>query len=703
MTVASDRIYRFGVSNPRSAPLAALWSARSVAVVGASNRPGSLGRLPVDFLLHRGFAGLIYPVRPDRAEVLGLRSYPSVRACPGPVDLAMIMVGADRVPSAIEDCASAHVLTAIVCSSGFAETGPEGGELQRRLTAAARETGMRVVGPNCIGTVGVANRQVTSFSPLFSGERTELVDGNLGFVSQSGALGYGAVSLAFERGLGLGWIVNTGNEADVTALEVMAAVAAEPECSGLLGYVETLGDGDQLRRVADSGVPVAILKAGRSDAGARAAASHTGALAAGDRVVDAALRQLGIVRVDDVDELLDVGDAFTQPRRPTGPRVAVVTTSGGSGILAADAVERHGLELAELATTTRKALDEIVPAFGATANPVDVTATVMSNPDLFDRALQVIGDDDGVDIIVACFCVLTGKDVDEVVTGLSRVAQRTGKPVLAARTGANHLAPKAATRLRRAGIPTYQTPARAVRAAAALYQVIRPHADSSAPDRRFHGGRPQTNPDEVALKTLLADAGLPVPSGRIATDRDDAATAVREVGGRAVCKAVVPGLLHKTEADGVVLDVTEAEAPAVFDRLSALGGQVLVEEQVQSGVEALVGVTHSPLGPVLTVGPGGVLAELLDDVALRLLPVGRADVEEMIDETRLAKLLGGLRGRAPADRTTLVDTILRVADLIEGWGSGFELDLNPVVVCETGVRILDAAYIATGDAEGKTD
>jgi acyl-CoA synthetase (NDP forming) len=691
-----------------------------------------MGRLPVEFLLRHGFGGRVYPVRRDGATVLGLASYPSVSACPEPVDLAMIMVAADRVVSAVEDCAAAAVPVAIVAASGFAETGPAGAGLQRRLLDAARAGGVRLLGPNCIGTVGVANRQVTSFSPLFSGERTELVEGNLGFVSQSGALGYGAVSLAFQRGLGLGWVVTTGNEADVTALEAIAAVAAEPGCAGILGYVETLRDAEQLRAAAGSGVPVAILKAGRSEAGARAAASHTGALAAGDRVVDAALRQLGVVRVDDVDELLDVGDAFAQPRRPDGPRVAVVTTSGGSGILAADAVEKTGLTLAGLSPATTTALEQIVPAYGSTANPVDVTASVMSRPELFDQALRLLVEDSGVDAVVACFCVLTGDDVQSVVTSLSRCAERSGKPVLVARTGADHLAPRAAAELRAAGIPAYPTPARAVRAAAALHQVTTPSpvrrqvcgsldasregGGAAARERgggsnidasregngggsnidasRQGGATPHPGIGEAALKVLLGGAGLPVPRGRLASDRDDAAAAVAELGGRAVLKAVVPGLTHKTEAGGVVLDMTPGQAAEVFDRLAVLGGDVLVEESVTGGVEALVGVTASPLGPVLTVGPGGVLTELMDDVALRLLPVDAEEVESMLDETRLGALLAGMRGAAPADRAGLADTVLAVARLVASWPAGFELDLNPVAVLPDGVRILDATYVA---------
>jgi acyl-CoA synthetase (NDP forming) len=677
--------------------LSALWSARCIAVVGASDSPTALGRLPMEFLDRYGFTGTVVPVRPDGTPVRGIPSVTSLRDAREQVDLAMILVAADRVPAAVDDCVAAGVPVVVVCSSGFAETGEVGARLQEDVVRRARVGGTRVVGPNCIGSVGVRAGQVTSFSPLFSGDRTRLVDGSLGFVSQSGALGYGAVSLAFERGLGLGWVVNTGNEADVNALEVMAAVAAEPDCSGLLAYVESLDDMDGLRRVAATGLPVAVLKAGRSDAGARAAASHTGALAAGDRVVDAALRQLGVVRADDVEDLLDVGDAFSQPRRPDGPRVAVVTTSGGSGILAADAVETEGLQLARLSESTRAVLDEIVPPFGATTNPVDVTATVMSDPTLFDRALQVIVEDDGVDLVVACFCVLTGKDVTDVVSGLEGAATRSGKPVLVARTGADHLAPDAAAQLRAAGIPAYPTPARAVRAAAALHRVSshRPAAARTASPARADLV-PPAGADERTLKELLARAGLPVPAGRLATSAADARDAVAEVGGRAVLKAVVPGLVHKSEAGGVLVGVTTDDAADAFGRLDALGGDVLVEEQVAGGVEVLVGVAPSPLGRVLTLGVGGVLTELVDDVALRVLPVEERDVEEMIDETRLAGLLSGLRGAAPADRPALVRAVLAVAAVAEGWPAGAALDLNPVTVLPagSGVRILDAAYVA---------
>ncbi|MQA25977.1 MAG: acetyl-CoA synthetase, partial [Micromonosporaceae bacterium] len=670
-----------------------------------SATPGALGRLPIEYLQRYGYPGRILPVNPKGGEILGLPAHPSVTAAPGPVDLALIMVAADKTPAAIDDCAAANVPVAIIGASGFAEAGDAGQALQDQIAAKARTGKIRLLGPNCIGAAAFHTGLVASFSPMFGGASTRLVPGRVGFVSQSGALGYGAVSLAFERGLGLGWAVTTGNEADITALEAMRALAEEPACDALLGYLESLTDVAQLRDLAAAGKPVALLKAGRSEAGAAAAASHTGALATEDRVIEATLRQLGIARAADVDELLDIGDAFASPRRPAGPRIAVVTTSGGSGILAADAVADHGLVLSGLTEITRDALREIVPAYGSIGNPVDVTAAVMRDPTLVERSLRVVADDAQVDMLVACFCVLTSDDVAPIVDALARVAAATGKPVLVARTGAAHLAPEAGEVLRAAGIPTYTTPARAIRAAAALWQVSRPRAASPArgdqgmveatrrPDPQpslDHRTRPVT---EAELKALLAGVGVPVPRGAVVSTPAAAGAAVREFGGLAVMKAL--GVLHKTEAGGVALGVTAESAAEVFARLARVyDGSVLVEEQVTGGVELLVGIAPSPLGPVLTLGAGGVLTEVLDDVAVRLLPVTELDIRELLSETKVARLLAGRRGAEPADIAALSEVVTRLQDLVAGWAPGYELDLNPVVVLPRGAVVLDAAYVA---------
>jgi acyl-CoA synthetase (NDP forming) len=682
-----------------SAPLSLLWSAGSIAVVGASAKPGALGRLPIEFLQRYGYRGRILPVNPRGGEILGLPAYPSVTEAPGPVELALVMVGAEKVPAAIDDCVAAGVGVAIVGSSGFAEAGPAGARLQDEIVAKARTGGLRLLGPNCIGAANFHTGLVASFSPMFSGPAMELIPGSLGFVSQSGALGYGTVSLAFERGLGLGWAVTTGNEADVTALEAMLALSGEPRCTGLLGYLESLADIDRLRALAATGKPVALLKAGRSEAGARAAATHTGALATEDRVVTAALRQLGLIRVHDVDELLDVGDAFDQPRRPGGPRVAVVTTSGGSGILAVDAVHDRGLVAARLAYTTRDALREIVPDFGSVENPVDVTASVMTDPTLVTRALSVVAADAQVDMLVVCFCVLTGDDVAAIGSALSQVAAESGKPVLVARTGAASLAPEAAEALRAARIPAYPTPARAVRAAAALWEVSRTHHRPLRAPRHV-GPVPPPDVTEAGLKRLLGDAGIAVPRGTVVTSSASAHEVVRDLH-PAVMKAT--GVLHKTEVDGVVLGVTPGSAAATFDRLVALGdGSVLVEEQISGGVELLVGIAPSPLGPVLTLGAGGVLTEVLDDVAVRLFPINELDVRDMLAEIKVFRLLSGHRGAPVVDLAALTELICKLQELVADWPAGFALDLNPVVALPDRTVVLDAAYVAPRPPAGRS-
>ncbi|MEU6541386.1 acetate--CoA ligase family protein [Streptomyces sp. NPDC047000] len=673
--------------------ISALWNADSIAVVGATERPGALGRKPMDFLLRHGYKGRILPVNPKGGEILGVPAHASLKEAPGPVDLALIMVGADRVPGAVDDCIAAGVPLAVIASSGFAETGPEGAALQAETVARARAGGLRLIGPNCIGAVSFNNRVLATFSPLFGAENVPFEPGTLGFVSQSGALGFGAASLALQRGLRPGWVVSTGNDADVTALEVLRELAGEPGCRGLLGYLEDVPDPDTLRALSASGTPVALLKSGRTEAGGRAAASHTGALATDDRVLDAALRQLGIARVDDIDELLDAAAAFEFPLRPKGPRVAVVTTSGGSGILAADAVGDCGLELSRLSEESIEALTEIVPPFGAVQNPVDITATVLSDPTLFDRSLDVLLADDGVDIIVACFCVMAGPDVEKAVTALSKAARKGGKPVLVARTGADFLAPDATAMLRDAQLPDYPTPARALKAAGALWQVSRPRPRIT---RAVGAALPLPAPraTEPQLKQLLAGAGIAVPDGRVVRDAEEAAALTAALGGRAVFKAVLPGLLHKSEAGGVRVGVTPQEARDAFQDLAALGGDVLVEELAADGAEALVGVRSSPLGTVLTVGLGGLFTELLDDVAHRVLPLADGDAERMIAELRGAALLHGARGTEAVGADALAGLLYRLSDAVRDWPGEFELDLNPVRLRPDGAIVLDAAFSA---------
>ncbi|MEI7944218.1 MAG: acetate--CoA ligase family protein [Actinomycetes bacterium] len=676
--------------------LAPLWSAESIAIIGATERAGAMGRLPLDYLQRFGYQGKIFPVNPKGGTILGLDAYSSINDVPQKVQLALIMVPATSVAQAVSDCAKAGVGVAVVMSSGFAEADATGALAQIELVKIAKAGGMRLVGPNCIGSVGGAKKVLATFSPVFGSDSTRVESGSLALVSQSGALGYGTYSLAQERGLPIGVAVTTGNEADVTALEVASELAIDPDISGVLLYLEGLESVNALRTIA-SKKPTAILKAGRSSAGAAAAASHTGALASEDRVVDAAIKAAGAIRVNDVEHLLDAGAAFASKRTLTGKRVAIVTTSGGSGILAVDALEAEGLELAALDPKTMAALAEVIPAYGNATNPVDVTAAVMSEPGLFEKCLELVAADANVDAIVACFCVLTGTDVEKIANALVATRKVRDLPIVVARTGAAALAPQGATLLNAAQIPAFPTPERAVRALSILHAVSQPKKSSAV---RAPLCTPLATPtddvNEIELKNALASVGLPIPESLLATTASEALAGVERVGGRAVFKAVVPGLLHKSDAGGVLLDVHADGAEVAFAQLKRLGGNVLVERFVPKGVEALVGITGSALGRVLTVGVGGVLTEIISDVALRLLPVTGDDVNEMIDQTRLTKLFAGARGAAAADREAFVNLVLRLSDATSDWPAMSELDINPVTVLPDGAWILDAAYVAPG-------
>ena len=680
--------------------LSPLWSATSIAIIGATEREGAMGRLPIDYLLRFGYQGKIFPINPKGGNIRGLTAYTNIKDVPTKVELALVMVPANSVKNAVQDCADADVDIAVVMSSGFAESGAEGLQAQNELVDIARAKGMRLVGPNCIGSVGGKDRVLATFSPVFTADSTKVAPGNVALISQSGALGYGTYSLGLEQGLPIGVAVTTGNEADVSALEIAEELSQAKEIDTILLYLEGVDSFQRIKNIAKA-KPTAVLKAGRSNAGAAAAASHTGALATADRVIDAALRQAGAIRVNDVEELLDAGAVFAANADVTAAkRIAIITTSGGSGILAVDAIEsfadKSNISLAQFEAETISKLEQIIPAYGNAQNPVDVTAAVMSQPGMFEECLNVVAADPNVDAIVACFCVLTGNDVEKIASALVGTRNIRSLPLVVARTGAASLAPEGARLLQEAQIPVFSTPERAVRALSMLNERFEVTLRSPLMEQSGTTALPTpTSGDEVELKAMLASVGLPIPESSLATTVDEAIAGVHHVGGRAVFKAVVPGLLHKSDAGGVLLDINEAAATNSFEQLKKLGGNVLVERYVPKGVEVLLGLTGSPLGRVLTLGVGGILTEIVADVAIRVLPVDYKTVEEMINETRLASLLAGARGAAAANRESLIQTVLGIIEATRDWPLESELDINPISVGETA-WILDAAYVATG-------
>ncbi len=688
-----------------------------MAVIGASGRAGSMGQAPVRYLRDNGYGGDILPVNPRAEEVLGYRCYPSVADCPGPVDLALVMVGADHVPGVIEECAAKNVGFAVVLASGFAESGAEGERRQRELIGLAEAGGLRLIGPNCIGLVNPHFNLVAGFSPLFA--KAEWRPGEIGLVSQSGALGYGIVSLALDRGLRFSRVLNTGNEAAFSSLEAVRDLLLDDVTRVVLVYSEGLQKADEwpaLARLAlQRDKPIVMLKVGRSEVGSRAAASHTAALAGDDEVLSAVCRQLGIVRVDDVDHLLDVAATLRQPRRPKGNRVGILTTSGGAGVMAADACADFGLEVAVLGDDTRAQLQEIVPWFGSVLNPVDVTAQVIADRELFRRCIGLMAADPGVDLLLCSVCVLTGDSALRVVEDVLQTAAETDKPVLFSKTGADSLAPEARPSLLAAGIPVFETSVQAVRAIAALVHFQRVRDGSGTGEHTAAAGEPPAgfpapgeSLSERVAKEILGQHGLPVTREGLAESAEAAVALAADIGYPVALKIESPDILHKTEVGGVTLDlhgpddVATAYGDVVASVRALVPGArisgVLVQEQVSGGVEMLIGVVPSEFGPMITVGAGGVLVEVLRDTAMRLVPVDRQEAEAMVSELRSMALLRGVRGRGPADLDALVSLIVSVSELAASAAGEWELDLNPVVVLGAGegARVVDA--LLTGRA-----
>ena len=684
--------------------LSLLWNAQSIAIIGATERENAMGRAPIEYLQRYGYAGKIYPINPKGSTILGLQAFTTITEVKSTIDLALILLPAELVEEALTQCGVAGVKVVIVMSSGFAESDADGVLAQARLVDIARNSGIRLVGPNCIGSVGGAKKLVASFSPVFSAPTTNVEAGSIALVSQSGALGYGMYSLGLDQGVPLGVVVTTGNEADVTNLEVANALADDPSISAILLYAESLTDIGMLHKISTK-KPTAILKVGRSAQGAIAAASHTGALATEDRIIDAAIRATGAVRVDDVEQLLDAGLIFASGVKSLGKRVAIITTSGGSGILATDALEAQGLELAELAPESLAELRNIIPSYGNANNPVDVTAAVMSSPDLFEKCLDILAHDKGVDSIIACFAVLVGADVERIAAALGGVSKIRKIPIAVARTGSKNLAPNAQAIFRSLNIPVFPTPDRAVAALRILNDSGRVIERISIKTSSEHFPTPSSTATEVEMKALWKKVGIPVPLSVVVSEEKEIQAAIKFVGGRAVLKAVVPGLLHKSEAGAVALDINADTAQATFISLSQLSGKgikndVLVETFIPKGVEALVGVTSSALGKVLTIGVGGILTEIISDVSIRLLPVDESTVRQMITETRLAPLFAGARGSAPADVEAFIATVLRIAEVASTFPESSELDINPLTVLPQGVWVLDTAYSISTEGKG---
>lgn len=690
--------------------LSSLLSPRSIAILGASSDFRKVNGRPLKYLLEKGYSGRIYPVNPKYSKLGALDCYPSAAALPEPVDLAIVAVPARFVAAALDDLGRNGAKAAIVFSSGFAETGPAGRALEQQVLAAARVAGLRLCGPNCLGLINAFERVIATFGQFADGDTPP---GPVGFVTQSGAFGTAIAALARRRALGLGYFVNTGNEGDVTFAQVMREVLADPRIKVGAGYIEGLREGAGLIELADaalaSGKPLVLAKVGRSKAGARAAASHTGALAGADAVFDGVIRQHGIVRARNEEHMLDMVEAFACCALPQGNGLAIITQSGGAGVLMADRAEELELAVPLLGEATRQALQQVIPEFGACDNPVDITGQFVAEPGLLRESVRIVLSDPQVHIGIV-WLQLMDAYVDSLVTIFEELKSQVSKPFIVCWVAA----PEQALReLRARGIAVLRGAEPAVDAAAALMRYADARRNWCVDrDTRIGLGKgiggdelvfPATGgPVPTALAArLLQASGVTLARSEHARDADAAAACAERLGYPVALKIESPDIAHKTEAKGIRLDLGDAAAvKAAFADITANAKRcrpdaaidgVIVQAMIHGDVELVVGLKHDPVfGVVIMVGLGGIYVEVLKDVVFRKAPVTEAQAGRMLDDLKSRAILDGVRGNPAVDRVALT-RLISVVSLFGATAGGRlqELDLNPVLAGRAGATAVD--------------
>jgi acetyl coenzyme A synthetase (ADP forming)-like protein len=690
---------------------------RSVAVIGASRTPGTIGHELLRNLLSSGFAGPVYPVHPSAHSVASVRAYPSVLAIPDEVDLAVVVVSSRQVLDVIDECAAKGVKGVIVISAGFAEVGADGGSAQRELVARARGAGMRVVGPNCMGLINTAPG--VSLNATFAPVPPE--PGRVAFSSQSGGLGIAVLEDAKRRGVGLSSFVSVGNKADVSGNDLLQFWQQDDGTDVILLYLESFGNPRRFARVArqvSRTKPIVAVKAGRTVAGSRAASSHTAALASPDTAVDALFAQTGVIRVDTLEELFDAAQMLSTQPIPAGRRIAIVGNAGGPGILAADACEAAGLEVPELSPKTQDRLRSFLHGAASVRNPVDMVAS--ASPANYEQAVRAVLDDDGIDAVITIFIPPLVTDPDEVARAVSAAAEKAVKPVVANFLGMTEAPAPLARATGR--VPSYSFPEPAVRALAHACEygewLSRPSGttpvftDLQVPAARAIVQAALNRDDDggwldpASVVDLLSAYGVRVAESRHASNPQQAVAAAEEVGYPVALKAGSAQIVHKTEEGGVALALgTPDEVREAFvsmeARLSDRMGGAIVQAMAPAGVETIVGVVHDPsFGPLVMFGTGGTAVELFGDRSFRILPMTDLDAAELVRSVRGSPLLFGYRGSPEVDVASLEELLLRVGRLAEDIPEIAEMDLNPVIAWPGGAVAVDAKIrLARGGPE----
>ena len=680
-------------------------------MVGASADVERIGGQPIRALTEFGYRGKVYPVNPRYREILGLRCYPDVLSVPQPCDVALVVVAARLVPRVIEQCGEAGIPFAVVLSSGFGEIGERGEELQARLGVAIERSGVRVVGPNCQGLLNLKDRIYNGFGAIF--QTPDLDSGPVAMVTQSGGFGYAVVGLAEHYGVGFNYIASTGNETDVNTLDLLSYFLEREDIEVVVTYMEGVKDGRRLRDVGvrslEAGKPVLVWKVGNSGTGQRAAASHTANLVASYELYRAAFREGGFIEVGDVDELVDVTQAFRAKRLPEGENVAVITVSGGAGVLVADRCEERGLKLPPLSPETTNLLREAIPYFGSADNPVDVTGQVFNDLDMFNKVTSAVLADPAVHQVVVCNASLHGEIAVRFARELAEISRGTDKPILVAWSVPPGRADKAMQILEEERVPCYLTPVRAATTAAALHQFAsrRRTLRNRHPHPRLVGPRPLDLPwgkhslGEHHSKKCLEAYGIPIVREVLLPPEEAEGIAAVPLEFPVAVKVESPDIPHKTEAGVVRLGVGSVEelrgaVHEILDLARRFNPEARIErisvQEMVSGLEVIAGAVNDPFfGPVLVFGLGGVFAEALRDVTHRLAPFGTDVAQEMIWEVKGSTLFDGFRGNPPLDVGALAEVLSRLSLLATDHADRIEqVDINPLFVRPEGEGIVAA-------------
>jgi acetyltransferase len=699
--------------------LKAIFAPRSVAVIGASSKPQSLGRAVFANLLFAGYNGCVYPVNSKTKNVLGVRAYPSVLDVPDDVDLAVVLVPAGMVPQVLKEAGRKGCKGAVVISAGFKEVGGEGVERERQLQEIAQNYGITVVGPNCFGVINTDPS--VSLNATFS--RSFPYEGKIAFISQSGAVGVAALEYAAGRKIGFSKFISIGNKADTHENHVLEALGDDPQTDVILLYVEDLEDPKEFINLAlriSEKKPILAVKSGRTTEGAKAAASHTGALSGSDEVFDSLFVQCGVLRVETLEELFRFGVAFANQPLPRGRRLAIVTNAGGPGIMATDAAIRHGLELATLEPRTTSILREHLPPTVSLNNPIDLVGD--ANETRYQLALQGVLADDNVDgVLVICVPQMT-TNLEATSTVISQQVRFADKPVFAVYMATGDIE-GALKILEDAKIPHYRFPEDAARALSAMGRYVRwrkrprtqvKYYDDVQPDKvreilakaKSEGRKFLPEPEAHAV---LRAYGLPVSRSKMARDEAETIRAAREIGFPVAMKIVSPQIVHKVDVGGVKLNLqSEADVKNAYvdlieqvksARESAIIWGVLIQEMVRGGKETILGMKRDPhFGALLMFGLGGIYVEVFKDVTFRIAPIRELSAHHMIEGIKGIRLLKGFRGEPPSDIEAVATSLTRLSQLVTDFPEIEEMDINPLIVLPagSGARVVDARILIAG-------